>query len=199
MEGYRGLVNRFLIETPFSNHLKDCKSYLRIISIASSFPSHGIDPPLGLSKLRQLQQYVLAMQEYSDPIIEYSVALGVYGLHRQLEDQDVHIQAIYHSPDLFITLLSSLNQTLLQLNISCELDSHSLPLSLDGFRYHTTVLLDRGDHSLHITVSKHSSTILQEETIILSSSLVTVSWQTIVITLAIGCLLILILSKWKLL
>lgn len=199
VEGYRGLVNRYLIETPLSSNPKDCKPYLRILSVATSFPTHGIDPPLGFSRLLQFQQYLLSMQQYSDPFIEYSVALGVYGFHRQLEDRDVHIQAIYHSPDLFITLRSSLNQTLFHLNISCKLDSHPIPLSFDESRYHSTVLLEEGDHSLHVIVSKHSSTVLQEETIILSSSSpAMVTWQAIVVTLVIGSLLILLLSKWKL-
>ena len=196
VEGYRGLVNRFLLETPIPMHRKDSIPYLRIMSVASSFPSIGIDPPLSISKLKQLQHYLLYMQEDSDPMIEYYVALGLYGLHRQLEDHDVHVQAVYQNPDLFITLRSSLNRTLTYLNISCELDSHPLPLLLEGFHYHTTVLLDPGDHFLHVTVSKHSSIILQEETVLLPSPPISIPWQMVVITTVLGCLMILLLFKW---
>ena len=107
----------------------------------------------------------------------------------------MHVQAVYHNPDLFITLRSSLNHTLTYLNISCELDSHPLPLLLEGFHYHTTVLLDPGDHFLHVTVSKHSSIILQEETVLLPSPPFSIPWQMVVMTTVLGCLMILLLFK----
>ena len=205
VEGYRGFVNQYIlqaiqqIERASKTEAHDLL-FLHILSIASSFPPIGIQPSPSTEARRTLMRYVVYLHSqrsffsHSSFEVEYLISRCVYGLHRQLQDQDLLVfpkqllttpissSAIHQSGkdrngdgvDWQICVVDSLGKAITHLDVMCWMNQTALQLSLDEDCYRMEISssihkdIEKMDNPLHVVVLKHNTTVLYETDVIFS-------------------------------
>lgn len=159
---YRSYVNEYLVAQTLPVPSSSVLAFLRLCSVGASFSPLGIDPPVSLQRRKQLMQFVLSLQERTDPKLQFFLSFAVFGFHRQMDFYDVVPHIIYAKEQLSICLTDSVGNVVGQRSLVCSVDEHPQVMTANHTCFYSDMQLAWGTHSVHLVVSNPSGVLLDD-------------------------------------